>query len=75
MKAGGPLDGDANPCRPRHFLPTAAAPGALVPQGKSLQLGRNRLVVTGAPGTIFGGATPCAPGTIFTGATPRRVRA
>ena len=48
MKAGGPLDGDENPCRPRHFLPTAAAPGALVPQSKSLQLGRNRLVVTGA---------------------------
>jgi cell division protein FtsI (penicillin-binding protein 3) len=48
MKAGGPLDGDENPCRPRHFLPTAAASGALVPQSKSLQLGRNRLVVTGA---------------------------
>jgi cell division protein FtsI (penicillin-binding protein 3) len=48
MKAGGPLDGDENPCRPRHFLPTAAASGALVPQSKSLQLSRNRLVVTGA---------------------------
>jgi cell division protein FtsI (penicillin-binding protein 3) len=47
MKAG-PLDGDDNPCRPRHFLPVAATSTALVPQAKSLALSRNRLAVTGA---------------------------
>jgi len=47
MKAG-PLDGDENPCRPRHFLPVVTQSTALVPQTRSLHLSRNRLMVTGA---------------------------
>jgi cell division protein FtsI (penicillin-binding protein 3) len=47
MKAG-PLGREDNPCRPRHFLPVAGASTALAPLGKSLDIGRKRLVVTGA---------------------------
>jgi cell division protein FtsI (penicillin-binding protein 3) len=47
MKAA-PIDGDENPCRPRHFLPVATPSAALVPQTMALRLGRNRLVVTGS---------------------------
>ena len=46
MKAA-PLGGDENPCRPRHFLPIAAPSTALVPQTRTLDLGRKRLMVTG----------------------------
>jgi cell division protein FtsI (penicillin-binding protein 3) len=47
MKAA-PLEGDDNPCRPRHFLPVVAASAALVPRARSPKLGRNRLFVTGS---------------------------
>jgi cell division protein FtsI (penicillin-binding protein 3) len=47
MKAA-PLEGDDNPCRPRHFLPVASTSSALVPQTQALRLGRNRLLVTGS---------------------------
>ncbi|HVJ54504.1 MAG TPA: penicillin-binding protein 2 [Aliidongia sp.] len=47
MKAA-PLEDDDNPCRPRHFRPNLTPAGdAAAPAGRSLALGRKRLLVTG----------------------------
>jgi cell division protein FtsI (penicillin-binding protein 3) len=47
MKAA-PLEDDDNPCRPRHFKPTLTAPSeGDAPQSRSLEMSRNRLLITG----------------------------
>jgi cell division protein FtsI (penicillin-binding protein 3) len=48
MKSEAPLDRDQNPCRPRHFKPSVAAPSAAdAPVTKSLELSHKRLVTIG----------------------------
>jgi cell division protein FtsI (penicillin-binding protein 3) len=48
MKSQAPLDRDQNPCRPRHFKPSLAAPCAAdAPVSRSLDLSHKRLVTIG----------------------------